>query len=84
MKGVSLDQDGPFGHISESKHNFFCVSVIGFLVDCEVELNGIHPGDYSFIGAIKGLGFAKLKVNRFDCGRQYQGRVRWMRVRRYD
>ena len=79
-EGVSPGQDRPFSHVREGEGNLLHVVVVGGLIDCEVELDGVHPGDSYFIGAIEGLGFAKLKFSRFDGGGQHGGRNRWTRV----
>ena len=40
----------------------------------------MHPGDSRFIGAIKGFGFAELKLSGFDGGRRHWGGDRWSGV----
>ena len=64
-KGISPSQSRPFGHVQEGKCNFLRICVVECLVHYEVELDGVHPRDGCFIGAIKGFGFAKLKLSRF-------------------
>ena len=83
LEGVSPGQSGPFSHIQKGKSNFLCVSVVGGLVDHEIELDGVHPGDHCFIGAIEGFGFAKLEFDGFDY-RQHRSRDRWSGVGQYD
>ena len=41
----------------------------------------MHLGDSCLIGAIEGLGLAKLELSGFDGGRRHGGRNRWARVR---
>ena len=65
-KGVSPSQDGPLSHVGEGKCNLLCIGVIGFFVYCKVELDGVHPGDCCFIGAIEGFGFSKLELSWFS------------------
>ena len=68
-EGICPGQGRPFSHVQEGKGDFLHISVIGCLIDCEVKLDGVQPGDLCFIGAIKGFGFAKLELGRFYCGR---------------
>ena len=87
VDSVFLESFGPslgrsFSHIQEGKGNFLHVVAVRGLVDRKVELNGVHPGDSCFIGAIEGFRLAKLKFSRFDSGRQHGGRNRWARVGR--
>ena len=65
MEGVCPGQGRFFGHVQESEDDFLHVSVIGFFIDAEVKLDGMHPGDGHFVGAIEGFGFAELKFSRF-------------------
>ena len=58
-----------FSHVRESRGDFLHVIAVGSLVYCKVELDGVHPEDSHFIGAIEGLGFAELEFSRFDDGR---------------
>ena len=64
-------QSRPFGHIQESKGNLFHIGVVECLVDHEIKLDGMHPGDCHFIGAIEGFEFAKLELGRFGRGGQH-------------
>ena len=68
LEGVSPGQGRPFSHVQESEGDLLHVIVVGGLIDCEIELDGVHPGDCHFIGAIEGFGFAKLKLGGFDSG----------------
>ena len=69
-ESVSPGQGRSFGHIQEGKRDFLYVRVVGGLVDCEVELGRMHPGDSCVIGAIEGFGFAKLEFSIL-CGRRH-------------
>ena len=69
LEGIGASRGRPFGHIQEGKANFLRIVAVGCLVDCEVELDGVHPGDSHFIGAIEGFGFAELEFGRFDSSR---------------
>ena len=79
-EGVGPGQGRPFSHIQEGEGDFLRVVIVGSLVDCEIELDGMHPGDSHFVGAIEGFGFAELELGRFDSGRRHGGRDRWVRV----
>ena len=79
-EGVGPGQSGSFGHIREGEGNLLCIIVIGRLVDCEVKLDGVHPGDSRFVRAIEGLGLAELELGRFDSGRRHRGGNGWVRV----
>ena len=79
-ESVGPGQGRPFSHIREGEGDLFCVVVVGFLVDCQVELDGVHPGNSRFVGAIEGFGFAKLKLGGFDSGGRHGGRDRWARI----
>ena len=67
-EGVSPGQGRPFSHIREGEGDLLCVVVAGCLVDCEIKLDGVHPGDSCFVGAIEGFGFAELELSRFGGG----------------
>ena len=41
-EGVCSGQGRHFSHIQECKGNLLCVSVIGFLINSKIELDGIH------------------------------------------
>ena len=60
---------------------FFAFSVVGGFVDHKIELDGVHPGDSHFIGAIEGFRFAELKLNVLGCG-QHWGGDRWAGIGR--
>ena len=79
-EGVSPSQGRPFSHVQEGESNFPHIVVVGCLIDCKVELDGVHPQDGHFIGAIEGCGFAELKFGGFDSGRRHGGRDRWAGV----
>ena len=83
LEGVSSGQGGLFGHVRESKSNSLSIGVIGFFVDCEIELDGVHPRDCCFIGAIEGSRLAKLEFSRFS-SRQHGGWDRWAGVGWYN
>ena len=67
-EGICPGQSRPFGHIQEGEGDFLRVCVVRSLIDYEVELDGVHPQDSHFIGAIEGFGFAELEFSRFDSG----------------
>ena len=67
-EGISPGQGRLFGHVQEGEGDFLHIIVVGGLIDCEIELDGVHPGDGHFVGAIEGFGFVKLKLSGFDCG----------------
>ena len=68
-EGISPGRGRPFGYIQEGKGDLLRIIAVRRLIDCKVELDGVHPRDSHFIGAIEGLGFAKLKFGGFDSGR---------------
>ena len=67
-EGFSPGLGGSLGHIRESKGDFLCVVAVRGLIDCKVELDGVHSRDSRFIGAIEGLRLAELQFGRFDNG----------------
>ena len=77
LEGVSLSQGRSFSHVQEGEGDFLHIVVVGSLVDCEIELDRMHPRDSRFVGAIEGLGFAELKLGGFDSGGRHRGRDRW-------
>ena len=79
-EGVSPGQGRPFGHVQEGEDDPLHVIVVRLLVDCQVELDGVHPGDSRFVGAIEGFGFAELKLSRFDSGRRHRRGNGWARI----
>ena len=81
-EGIGPSQGRSFGHVREGEGDFLRIVVVEGLIDCEVELDRVHPGDSCFVGAIEGFGFAKLKLSGFDCGGRHGGRDRWSWVRR--
>ena len=64
-ESVCPSQGRPFGHVGQGKRDFLCISIIGFLIYHKVELDGMHLGDCSLIGAIEGFGFSELELGRF-------------------
>ena len=81
-EGISPGEGRPFSHVQEGEGNFLHIIVVGRFIDCEVELDGVHPGDSRFIGAIEGFGLTELKLGRFDSGGQHGGGNRWTRIGR--
>ena len=79
-ESVSPGQGRPFSHIREGEGDFLRIVIVGSLVDCKVELDGMHPGDSRFVRAIKGLRFAELELGGFDGGGRHGGRDRWVRI----
>ena len=67
-EGFSPGLGGSFGHVQESEGDFLRIITVRRFVDCKVELDGVHPGDCCFVGAIEGLGLAELKLSWFDSG----------------
>ena len=53
LEGISPGQGGPFSHVGEHKHDFLYISIIGFLIDSKIKLNGVYPQDSSFIGMLR-------------------------------
>ena len=65
-EGIGPGQGRPFSHVQEGKCDFLCISVVRSLVDCKVELDGVHSRDCYFIEAIEGFEFAELELSEFD------------------
>ena len=70
-ESVSPGQSRSFNHVGEGEQNFLHIVVIGFFIDCKVQLDGVHLQDGGFVGAIEGFWFAELELGGFDDGGQH-------------